>query len=126
MTLVLDTGALIAIERNDRAMWRRLKSALLASRIPITHAGVVGQVWRGGGARSVPLALALAGIEVRALDEDLGKRSGELLGRARRNDVIDAALVLLSTDGDVIVTSDPGDLEPLARTAGRLVDVLQV
>ncbi len=52
MTFVFDSGALIALDRNDRAMWRRLKSAFLASEIPITHGGVVGQVWRGPGPRS--------------------------------------------------------------------------
>lgn len=30
VTLICDTGALIALERNDRAMWRRLKSELRA------------------------------------------------------------------------------------------------
>ncbi len=126
MTLVLDTGALIALERNDRAMWRRLKSALLLNEIPITHGGVVGQVWRGRGPRSALLALALASVDVRAIDESLGKRSGELLGRAKKSDVIDAALVLLSADGDAIATSDPDDLKPLAHAAGRLVDLLPV
>jgi hypothetical protein len=126
MTLVLDTGALIALERNDRPMWRRMKSALLLDQIPITHGGVVGQAWRGRGPRSALLALALASIDIRAVDESLGKRSGELLARAKKSDVIDAALVLLSADGDAIATSDPDDLKPLARAAGRLVDLLPV
>ena len=107
-------------------MWRRLKSALLLNEIPITHGGVVGQAWRGRGPRSALLAVALASVDVRAVDESLGKRSGELLGRAKKSDVIDAALVLLSADGDVIATSDPNDLKLLARAAGRLVDLLQV
>src|SRR2546426_6760668 len=110
MTFVLDSGALIALERNDRAMWRRLKSAFLASQVPITHGGVVGQAWRGSGPRSALLAKALSGIEVQPLDESLGKRAGELLARARKSDVIDAALVLLASDGDMIVTSDATDL----------------
>jgi hypothetical protein len=126
MTLILDAGALIALERNDRAMWRRLKSALLLNEIPITHGGVVGQAWRGRGPRSALLELALGSVDVRAVDESLGKRSGELLGRAKKSDVIDAALVLLAADGDAIATSDPGDLKPLAQAAGRLVDLLRV
>ena len=126
MTLVLDAGALIALERNDRAMWRRLKSALQRNEITMTHGGVLGQAWRGRGPRGALLSVALASVDVRSLDEDLGKRSGELLARAKKNDVIDAALVLISTDGDVIATSDPDDLEPLARAAGRLVDLLPV
>ena len=126
MTFVLDTGALIAIERNDRPMWRRLKSALLASEIPVTHGGVVGQAWRGRGPRAALLAKALASVDVRPLGEDLGKRAGELLARAKKSDVIDAALVLLASDGDAIVTSDADDLEALARAAGRLVDLIEV
>ena len=125
MTFVFDSGALIALERNDRGMWRRLKLAFLASEIPITHGGVVGQAWRGPGPRSALLAKALAGIDVRPLGEDLGRRAGELLARARKSDVIDAALVLLASDGDAIVTSDAGDLETLARAAGRLVDLIE-
>jgi hypothetical protein len=126
MTLVLDTGALIALERNDRAMWRRLKSVLLVNEIPVTHGGIVGQAWRGSGPRSALLALALAGLDVRPVDESLGKRSGELLRRSKKSDVIDAALVLLSADGDTIATSDADDLKPLAQAAGRLVDLLPV
>ena len=125
MTFVFDSGALIALERNDRGMWRRLKSAFLASEIPITHGGVVGQAWRGPGPRSALLAKALAGIDVRPLGEALGRRAGELLARAKKSDVIDAALVLLASDGDAIVTSDAGGLDTLARAAGRLVDLIE-
>ncbi len=125
MTLVLDSGALIALERNDRAMWRRLKAAHLAGEVPISHGGVVGQVWRRGGPRQAPLARALGGIDVRPLDEHLGRLAGALLAHAGTSDVIDAALVLLAADGDDIVTSDPGDLEPLAALAGCHVELLR-
>jgi hypothetical protein len=126
MTLILDSGALIALERNDRTMWRRLKSALLLNEIPLTHGGVVGQAWRGRSSRSALLALARASIEVRAVDETLGKRSGELLARAKKSDVIDAALVLLSDDGDAVATSDPADPKVLAQSAGRAIDLIPV
>jgi hypothetical protein len=123
MRLILDSGALIALERNDRSMWRRFKEALLAGEPPLTHGGVVGQVWRGLGARQAPLARALDSIEVRPLDEALGRESGALLAATRRDDVIDAALALLAQDGDRIVTSDPTDLEPLAAATGHHVEV---
>jgi hypothetical protein len=80
--------------------------------------------WGGSGPRSSLLAKALEGIDVHALDEDLGKRAGELLARARRSDVIDAAPVLLASDGDVVATSDSNGLKPLARAAERVVDSL--
>jgi hypothetical protein len=104
-------------------MWRRLKGAHAAGDVPRTHGGVVGQVWRTGQAR---LAMALAGIDVRALDDALGRAAGALLAAARRRDVIDAALVLLALDGDDIVTSDPGDLASLARAGERHVEILRV
>ena len=126
MTLILDTGALIAIDKNDRFMWRHLKSALHSGEIPVTHGGVIGQAWRGRDSRSALMALAIASMDVRSLDEDLGKRSGELLARARKSDVINAALVLLADDGDTIATSDSRDLESLARAAGRIVDLVEL
>lgn len=124
MTLILDSGALIALERNDRAMWRRLKTSLLANDVPLTHGGIVGQVWRGAGPRQAMLARALDGIDVRPLTDALGRDAGELLARSRSKDVVDAALVLLAADGDEILTSDVDDIAPLARLAGRHVDVI--
>lgn len=125
MSLVLDAGALIALDRNDRAMWLRLKAAQLAGDVPRTHGGVIGQVWRGEAPRQARLALALSGLDVRPLDESLGRAAGALLARARRRDVIDAALVLLALDGDDIVTSDPDDLEPLAQALERHVEIIR-
>ncbi len=126
MTLVLDAGAFIALERGDRELFSLLKRELHERRLPITHGGVVGQVWRGGTGRQVSLARALRSVEIVALDEELGRRAGALLARARVTDVIDAALVLLAVDGDWIVTSDPDDLKPLAMAAGLHVDIVPV
>lgn len=124
MKLVLDNGALIALERNDRAMWRRLKAAQRSGSVPVTHGGVVGQAWRGRGPRQALLAKALAGIDVHPLDAGLGRAAGELLAAAGTRDVIDAALVLLAEDGDDIVTSDPDAIEALAALSGRHVELI--
>jgi hypothetical protein len=123
--LVLDSGALIALERNDREVWRRIKRSLVLGDALVTHGGVVGQVWRGGG-RQALLALALESVDVRPLDEELGRAAGALLAAAKRRDVIDAALVLLARDDDRILTSDPGDIEPLVELTGRHVDLVVV
>ena len=124
MTLVLDSGALIALERNERAMWVRLKAAEIAGEPPVTHGGVLGQAWRGGP-RQARLARALQGVDVRPLDRALGRASGELLGATGTSDVIDAAVVLLSADGDEIVTMDRDDFEDLVAAAGRHVELLR-
>ena len=126
MSVVLDAGALIAVEAFDRQVLALLKQELLAGRAPVTHGGVVGQVWRGTGGRQARLARFLRAVRVEPLDEALGRRAGTLLGRARKSDVIDAALVLLAADGDLILTSDAGDLEPLAAAANLQVDILAV
>jgi hypothetical protein len=47
-----------------------------------------------------------------------------LLERARQDDAIDAALVLVADDGDTILTSDPRDLAHLAAHAAKHVDVV--
>lgn len=124
MTLVLDAGALIALERNERAMWVRLKGLQQAGELPRTHGGVIGQVWRGGP-HQARLAMALAGVEVRPLDEHLGRSSGELLRATKTSDVIAAALAVLAEDADEIVTLDRDDLGALVAATGRHVEVIR-
>ena len=126
MSLVLDAGALVAVERADRFTIALIKQECLAGRTPLTHGGVVGQVWRGGSGRQANLARLLPALLVVGLDAVLGRRAGVLLGRARMSDVVDAALVLLASDGDYLLTSDPDDLEPLAAATGIHVDLVRV
>jgi hypothetical protein len=121
---VLDSAALISLDRNERAMWVRLKACERAGTPPLTHGGVVGQVWRGGP-RQARLAQALDGIDVRPLDDDLGRAAGVLLGRTRQADVIDAAVVVLANDGDEIVTSDGDDLDPMVEATGRHIELIR-
>jgi hypothetical protein len=122
--MVVDAGALIALERDERAMWVRLKRSLGAGSVPVTHGGIVGQVWKGG-ARQARLAHALGFIEVRSLDEGLGRRAGEMLATTGRSDVLDAALVLLAADGDEIITTDLEDLALLAAASGLHVEIFR-
>ena len=125
MTLVLDAGAFLAVERGDRHVMALLKRELLEGRAPRSHGGVVGQVWRGG-ARQAQLARLLRATELDAIDLELGRRAGELLARARGSDVIDAAVVLLAADGDQVLTSDPRDLSALAAAAGVHLELVRV
>jgi hypothetical protein len=124
MSLVLDIGALVALERNERQMWIRLKAAHLDGDVPLTHAGVLGQVWRDGP-RQARLSQALGGIDIRPLDEQLGRAAGQLLGAAGLADVVEAGVVLLAVDGDEIVTLDHDDFEQLAAASGRHVELIR-
>lgn len=126
MSLILDAGAFVAVERRDELTITLIKRELAARRVPRSHGGVIGQVWRGGGSRQARLARLLPALKVFPLDEALGRRVGALLARARRSDVVDAAVVLLAADGDSILTSDPDDLEPLAFAAGLHVEIVPV
>jgi hypothetical protein len=125
MALILDAGALIAVERRDRDTLALIKQELVARRAPLTHGGVIGQVWRDGP-RQASLARLVPALDVAGLDAALGQRAGVLLRRSRRTDVIDAAVVLLARDDDVILTSDPDDLAPLAAAADLHVEIAAV
>ena len=124
MTLILDAGAFVALERNDRAMWRRLKVAKLAGTPPRTHGVVIAQVWRGGASRQATLARALKSVETTPLDDGLGRRAGVLLARSGMDDAIDAAMVALAHHDDQIITSDPSDIAALVDAAVLRTDVI--
>ena len=125
MTDIYDTGALLALERLDRAAWARWKGALERSDRPRTHGGVVGQAWRGSP-RQARLAVALRGMIVAPIDDVAGRRAGALLAASDTADVIDAALAHLAADGDLVHTSDPEDLAHLVAVLGRHVEVVRV
>jgi hypothetical protein len=126
MSLVLDAGAFLAVERGDRDVVALVKRERLAERSPRSHGGVVAQIWRGGSGHQVEVARLLAGVDVKPFDEQVGKKAGLLLATSRTDDAIDAALICLAVDGDEILTSDPGDLRRLAKAAGLHIDLVPV
>jgi hypothetical protein len=126
VTLVLDAGAFIAVERGDRSVVALVKRELQLGRVPLTHGAVVGQIWRGGRGRQVGIARLLPAVEVAPVDEELGRRAGLLLRASGTSDVVDAALVLLAGDGDAILTSDADDLVPLAVAADLDMEIVPV
>ena len=126
MSLVLDAGGFIALERGDADTVAVLKAEHLAGRTPLTHGGVIAQVWRGGAGRQAPIARLLPLIDVEPLDTGLGRVAGVLLGESNTSDAIDAALIALCRDGDRVVTSDPDDLVALSRAAGLHIDIVVV
>ena len=124
--MILDAGALIALESNSKMMWERFKAALRSGTPPKTHGGVVAQVWRGGTGRQARLASALNLVEVIPLDEELGRRAGVLLSQSGLADAIDAALAALARPGDQIITSDPDDLALLVEVGKLQVDIVSI
>jgi hypothetical protein len=112
--LVLDSGALIAIDRRDRRVGSMLQIARTEGVRVSTSAGAVAQVWRHG-ARQANLARALTGIRAVALDVSTGKKLGALLGASGSSDVVDAHVAHLVSDGDQVLTSDPDDIDRLLK-----------
>lgn len=116
--LILDAGALLAVDRGDRAMIARLQVAQAAGLELRSNAMVLAQVWRDRRRRQVSLARLLRAVDVRAVSPGDGRDAGALLGDSGTADAIDATVVLLAAAGDRILTSDPGDLSRLAEAAG--------
>ncbi|HYI94286.1 MAG TPA: hypothetical protein VEX68_12130 [Bryobacteraceae bacterium] len=117
--IVLDAGALIALDRGDKRMIALLDRALAQGRAFRVPVGVVGQAWRDGRVQAT-LSRFLRGDEVETipLDEQLARSCGELCGAATSSDIIDASVVILARERrDPIVTSDPNDLRRLDPTA---------
>ncbi|MBI4474206.1 MAG: PIN domain nuclease [Acidobacteria bacterium] len=113
--LTLDTGALIAFERNDRHVVAIIGRALTLGVRLAVPAGAVGQAWRDGR-RQARLARLLGShlIEIEALDDKRARAAGQLCGTTHTNDVIDASVVLCARSrGHGVLTSDVEDLRRL-------------
>lgn len=111
--MTLDTGALIAAERNDRNFWAFWSETVAREIVPVIPAVALAQAWRG--ARQARLAQIVNACTVEPLDEALAKSAGELCAKAKVSDVVDAAVIAsASRRGDAVLTSDPRDLRRLA------------
>jgi hypothetical protein len=86
--LVLDAGALIAVDRGDRDVQSKIEDALRV------------------------------GDPIEPITREDGYRAGELLGTTRTKDVVDATVALLARSDDEVYTSDPRDLRLLCAATG--------
>jgi hypothetical protein len=123
--VVLDAGPLIAVDRNNLRHLVELDEIRLRDAKFVTHPFVIAQVWRDSR-RQARLAHFLRGVDTHEVDGPFGRRCGELLAEAGASDPNDAALVVLAHDGDIILTSDPGDIEQLVAASGKAVRVVPV
>jgi hypothetical protein len=102
--LTLDSGALIAAEKEKdivRAFLTRARERGARITVP---APVLAQVWRKNNAA--------------VLDAPMAKRVGALLANARTKDIVDAMVVVVAAAGnDIVLTSDPDDITRLADAA---------
>ena len=125
MTVVYDTGVLIAADRNERRVWAEHRARLEAGLAPVVTAPVVAQASRSP--RQVPLRRFLRGCNVVAFKPDDSHEVGVLLNKARLSDVVDAHLIVVaSRAGQVVLTSDLPDLGSLAANSRPAVEVRPV
>ncbi len=109
--VVLDAGALIAVDRADRHVIRLLE---LAQDIHVP-AGALAQAWRNP-ARQVRLVRVVSsdGVVIHSLDASSAPATGQLCAATATTDVIDASVVLVArVVNGVTVTSDADDLRRL-------------
>jgi hypothetical protein len=118
-----DSGALLAAERSERRMWARHRALLLRRVVPTVPAPVLARCWRGTP-RQAQLARLLAGCETETLDDTRARATGTLAGRARVPGIVDASVVEGALRrGDLIISSDEGDLTAIAAAVGRRIDI---
>ena len=109
--VVLDAGALIAVERADRRMIRLLE---LAEEVHVP-AGALAQAWRNP-ARQLRLVRVVSAedVVIHPLDNPTARACGQLCAATATSDVIDASVVLVARQvHGVTLTSDLDDLRRL-------------
>lgn len=117
-TLVLDAGALIAVERRARRIWALLDEARQRGTEIVVPTTALAQAWRGGP-RSALLSTLLEASRVEALDVERAKEVGVRLGERRGSDVTDAHVVCCAiATGAPVATSDPDDIAALDDAGG--------
>ena len=123
MGITYDAGALIAADRAERRVWARHRALLALREVPTVPAPVVAQSWRGGGHQAL-LARLLAGCDVETLDDGQARAVGSLAARAATTDIVDVCVVEgAMRRHDLVVSSDPGDLQAIAAAAGRHLEI---
>lgn len=121
---MLDSGAVIALARDDVNARAALAIAVRRG-VPVLVPSVVVAETVRGTARDASVNRLLAAVgEVVPLDEPLARAAGALLGSTRSDaGAIDAIVVATahSLGGAVVLTSDPNDLQRLARDLPSIV-----
>lgn len=127
-TLVLDAGALIALDRDDRRAWALLATAARTGATIIAPTGAIAQAWRDG-VRQARLSRALRMCDELALDGTIARAAGTLCGSSSTTDVIDATIALVAHAAPgptTVVTSDPDDIGTLLDHLGSDARVVVV
>lgn len=119
----LDAGPLIAVDSDQVEMIARLKVSLVTGVELATTAVILAQVWRDPRLQ-VSLAKFIRSVNVRPVDEQIGRRAGGLMALAATSDACDATLVASAKSGDRILSGDEKDIRKLADASGEAIVVV--
>jgi hypothetical protein len=113
--LILDSGAVIAVQRGSRLVDAYLATAAARGEEVVVPAVVVAETVRGGPA-DAPIHRLLRASHVPFLGRRLAEAAGRLQAAAGMAAAVDALVVAEAVRGGpcVLLTSDPGDLSRLA------------
>jgi len=114
--LILDSGAVIALSRNDQRARAALAAAWEAGAEVSIPSVVVAETVRGTAKDAAVNRIIKAAGVVNGAGEGIGRVAGALLGAARSSSTVDAVVVAtaIESGGGVILTGDPDDLDALA------------
>ena len=127
---MLDAGALIALDRNNRGVWAMLRVASDDGEVIQVPAGAIAQAWRDGR-RQVLLTRALRHCDEVALDGAIARAAGLLCGQSKTTDIVDASVALAVAglarrDSVSVLTSDSGDIEHLVASLQIAANIVAV
>ncbi|MGH3903508.1 MAG: PIN domain-containing protein [Pseudonocardiaceae bacterium] len=113
--VVLDAGALIALERRDTRLLALADELHRQRQVAHVPTGVVAQTWRGSARQHATVRLLRAqAVRVDPLSEDVAYQLGILLGSSGTADVVDAHVALLARRlRATVLTSDPDGIAAL-------------
>lgn len=108
---VFDTGALIALERRDLRMSKRVMYLRESKGSMLVPSAVLGEWWKG---RSDWREKILASMIVEPLDAALAKMAGEATAKIKGATLVDAVVMgCAARAGAIVYTSDLDDLTRL-------------
>ena len=131
MTLVLDAGALIQVDRGNRYVLSVIETAFDKDEAVDVPTGVIGQAWRNPD-RQVLLSRTLKRCNEVDLDGATARAGGQLCGRTATSDVIDASVALAvayarrSGEEVTLLTSDSDELGILLSVLDTQAGIIEV
>jgi predicted nucleic acid-binding protein len=122
--LVLDTGALIGVDRANREVLALLVRARAKGVTFLVPAGVVAQAWRNGQTQArLARFLGSSSTQVLGLEDSDARAAGQACGASGTSDLVDASVVVVAKRISApIITSDPHDLRRLDARA-QLIEI---